>query len=167
MIMLCPVQEKGNAEMLLSYCARTLDPDTQVILERHMEMCPACRRFAAEQQAIWEALASWQPEPVSANFDQRMYARIEAEAGTPWWQRMIPSGMHLSWRPTLSIAAACVTVLAVFLFRAPGRTTGYPPAVRIEMVDVEQAERTAEDLDMLQQFNVTLTKAEPKRAESL
>jgi anti-sigma factor RsiW len=161
------VQEKGNAEILLSYCARTLDSDTQVILERHMATCPACRQFAAEQQAIWEALASWQPEPVSTNFDERLYARIESEAGAPWWRRLIPSGMHLSWRPTLSIAAACVTLVAVFLFRAPDRPAGYPPAVRTEMVDVEQAERTAEDLDMLQQFNVTLTQAEPKRAESL
>ena len=165
--MLCPIQDKGNAELLLAYCARTLDPDTQVVLERHMETCPECRRFAAEQQMVWEALDSWKPEPVSPDFDRRLYARIEEQSSKHWWQKLAPAGMHLAWRPALSIAAAGVAMLAVFLLRAPNVPGTYSQPNKVEFVDVEQAESTLEDMDMLQQFNFGATKSEANGTEAL
>jgi anti-sigma factor RsiW len=165
--MLCPIQEKGNAEVLLAYCARALDPGTQAVLERHIEACPECRRFAAEQRMVWEALDSWKAEPVSADFDRRLYARIEEESSSRWWQRIVPAGMHLSWRPALSVAAACVTLVAVFLLRAPDMPGVRPQPAKVETVDVEQAERTLEDMEMLRQFSLGTPGAEVKSAETL
>ena len=74
--MKCPIEIHENAELLLAYCARKLDPETQTILERHLAVCPACRDFKAGQEAVWQALDSWEAVPVSADFDRRLYRRI-------------------------------------------------------------------------------------------
>lgn len=152
--MRCPLQDRVNAHVLLMYGSRPLDPETKEILERHMVECAACRQFVREQHALWMALDEWTPKPVSQDFDTRLYARIAAEQRVPWWKRWaIPSG-SFSWRPALSLAAACLTVVAVFLLQAPGapevRNRG-----RMETVDVEQVERVLEDMDMLRQLTLT------------
>jgi hypothetical protein len=67
----------------------------------------------------------------------------------------------------LSVAAACVTIVAVFLLRAPELKNVHPQPVRTEVVDVEQAERTLEDMDMLRQFNFANPRAEATGSESL
>ena len=86
----CPIETKDNAELLLAYCARKLDPETQTILERHVAVCPACREFQAGQQAVWQALDAWEAMPVSTDFDRRLYRRIEADqAHASWWSRLL------------------------------------------------------------------------------
>ena len=71
--MICPLDDGENAQQLLDYCTRKLDRPTAEILEKHMAICPACREFAAQQRAVWEALDGWEAEPVSADFDRRLY----------------------------------------------------------------------------------------------
>src|SRR5579863_10126731 len=87
--MRCPIETEENAEVLLAYCARRLDPEVAAILEGHMKVCPACRSFQESQQVVWESLDSWEALPVSAEFDRKLYQRIEAEGRSSWWQRLV------------------------------------------------------------------------------
>ncbi len=166
--MRCPVQDKENAEVLLAYCARTLEPDTLSALERHMASCPECSAFAEQQQALWSALDSWQPEPVSSDFDNRLYRRIAQLDARPLWRRLAPADWQVAWRPALSLATIGITLLAVFMLRAPRLHDSQAYAPRTEMVDVEQVELTLEDMEMLRQLNsVVVANPETEGSNSL
>lgn len=149
--MLCPVQSRDNAGILLAYANRTLDPDTAAVLERHMESCTECRRAAEAQRAVWKALDEWESEEIAEDFDRRLYRRIEAEQDTGWHRLMRPF-RPVSWKPAMSLAAAGVTLLAVFLLQAPNRMTA--PGGRSESVEAEQVERSLDDIEMLRQIEV-------------
>ena len=95
----CPLETRDNAQLLLDYCTRKLEPESVAILERHMALCSACREFAGRQRAVWDALDSWEAAPVSPDFDSRLYRRIEDRV--PWWEILRrPSGRR-------SYGAAC------------------------------------------------------------
>lgn len=156
--MRCPIESQEDAAVLLDYCARTLDAATAALLERHIEICPACQTFQQEQQAVWRALDDWETSRVSPDFDRRLYRRIEAEAATPWWTRM-GSLSWVSWKPAVPLAAICLTLVAAAIFDSPAElpspdTRGQ---VRVETVQVDQMERTLEDLEMLSQFDLVTT----------
>src|ERR1035438_3982547 len=76
-----------NADLLLEFAAGRLDEEARMRLERHTEVCPACREFASGQRAVWEALDAWESAPVSPDFDRRLYGRIEREVS--WWDRIL------------------------------------------------------------------------------
>ncbi len=147
--MFCPIQSKDNAEVLLAYTNRALDPDTMAVLERHMESCPDCRHVAETQRAVWAALDAWDAMPVSSDFDTRLYQRIAEEGRTGWWRRVFRPMLPLSWKPIMPVAAACMTLLAIFLIRAPDQTNSMPAARTETALDAEQVERSLEDLEML------------------
>ncbi len=151
----CPIQSRENADLLLAYCARKLEPRTAAILERHMESCPDCRAFGDEQRAVWAALDRWDAQPVSTVFDRRLYQRIEAEEHRGWWDRAVRPWLPRDWRPAFPLAAASVLVAAVLLFRSPG-PVGFPEANQAEVLDMdlERVERTLDDLEMLRQLNL-------------
>lgn len=166
----CPLLAQENAELLLAYCARKLDSESQIILERHMEHCDACREFGEAQKLVWRALDAWEASPVSMDFDRRLYRRIEGEQQRGWLGRLFspvtPASLPPIFRPALPLAAACVTLVAMFLIHAP--TQGdLSQQVRTEKVDVEKVESALEDLDMLQQFSVVSTAAEEEPVQSL
>ena len=48
----CPLETRDNAQLLLDYCARKLEPESVAILERHIALCSACREFASRQRAV-------------------------------------------------------------------------------------------------------------------
>ena len=137
-----------NAELLLDYCARRLDPERTAILDAHMSVCEACRRLRDGQQALWASLDQWEAAEVSADFDRRLYRRIEAEeSGLRWWQRVFV-------RPAIPLTATAGLALAVgFLLHHPANSPVSPDPVPAA-ADVEQVERTLEDLDMLRQLNL-------------
>src|SRR3954466_221456 len=108
--MKCPIETEENAEMLLDYCARKLNPESTAILERHIAICPACHQFADGQRALWNALDAWETTPVAADFDRRMYSRIAHEVS--WWHRLVRPFRPLSVRQGLPVAAACLVVIA-------------------------------------------------------
>src|SRR5574337_1028204 len=86
----CPLLSgEENAGLLLDYCNRKLAPELASVFERHMEHCPACRAFAESQMAVWSALDDFEAMPISEDFDQRLFARLEAEQQAPWWSRLL------------------------------------------------------------------------------
>ena len=153
--MRCPIETQENAELLLSYSARRLDPELIAVLEAHMERCPACREFRDGQRALWEALDEWEARPVSADFDRRLYRRIEEQDKMGWWAYVFGPLRPAFLRPALPLAAtACVVLVAGFLAVEPGRV---PPAVTADNQvarEAEQVERALDDLDMLRQFDL-------------
>jgi anti-sigma factor RsiW len=162
--MKCPMESHENAELLLAYCARRLDPETQTVLERHMTVCPACREFQAGQQAVWNALDAWEAMPVAADFNRRLYRRIaEEEARASWWSRLTRpfqpmfAGALVS-RGVPAAAAICLLVLAGVVLERPA-TVAVPDEVtadaRIESIQPDQVERTLDDMEMLRQLRIT------------
>ena len=153
--MRCPIETQENAELLLSYSARRLDPESTSILEAHMERCPACREFRDGQRALWEALDEWEARPVSPDFDRRLYRRIDEQDRMSWWAHIFGPLRPAFLRPALPLAAtACLVVVAGFLTVEPGRIAA-PVAVESQQVrEAEQVERALDDLEMLRQFDL-------------
>jgi len=158
--MKCPIETQDNAELLLDYCARKLDPETQAILERHLAVCPACREFQQGQNAVWQALDAWDAMPVSSDFDRRLYQRIEAEtARESWWSRLVRPFRPFFEAPLMSrsvplAAAACLLVLAGVILEQPNNVS-VSEEVAAEAIQPDQVERTLDDMEMLQQFRLT------------
>ncbi|HWR49809.1 MAG TPA: hypothetical protein VN428_01790, partial [Bryobacteraceae bacterium] len=85
--------------------------------------------------------------PVSDSFDRKLWARIAAEDGPRrWWRLPL-------WKPVLSVALACVLLLAVALIRQRSAEV-IPQQVQAEVMDAEHIERALDDVEMLRQFDV-------------
>ena len=161
--MRCPIETHGNAELLLDYCARKLNPELTAVLEAHMDICPSCREFRDGQRALWMALDQWEAAPVSPDFDRRLYRRIEREGRDGFWTRLFRPLQPVFFRPVAPLAAtACLLLAAGFLVQTPSLNLASledgPKAREVEQV--EQVERTLEDLEMLRQFNLAPPDAE-------
>lgn len=144
----CPIENNDSAE-LIGYCAKTLDPVREAELELHIKVCAACAAFTQAQRSVWEALDEWKPAPVSADFNARLYRRIEQEQRLSWWQRIVRPAVPYSWKPAFPLAVACILLAAAFLIRSPEAVVDSGSEARANKVDIEQVERTLEDLEML------------------
>jgi len=152
--MKCPIETRDNAEVLLDYCARKLDPDRAATLERHIRICPACREFADSQRAVWNALDAWEALPVSPDFDRRLYARIEREVS--WWDRLLRPFRPLLVRQGLPVAAgACLAIMAGILLDRSGDVPvgAEAQSVQVEAVPADQLENALDDMELLRDFN--------------
>ena len=68
------------------------------------------------------------------------------------------------------VAAACATVALAILIDIPGASRVTPPTepqARTEHVDIEQVERTLDDLNMLRQFAPVLQASDPAPRSSM
>lgn len=150
--MRCPIETPENAELLLAYCSRKLDPAPAAILDDHIEICPACREFARNQQAVWKALDAWEAAPVSSDFDRRLYQRIEQNVS--WWERIIRPVRPVLFTKGLPItAAAAVLIVAGVLLERP---SAIPPNSPAEMFAPEQVEQALEEMELIRQFGEIL-----------
>lgn len=152
----CPMQN-GNAEILLSYCARSLEPEQAAQIEQHLTACAECRAWAAEQQTVWAAMDAWEAEPISADFDAALFARIASAEPSSTWERwtapvrqFFQGGM--SWRPVWPTVAVALTLVIALSIENPFRTEPAGQTVKLEAQEIEQAERALEDLEMLRQL---------------
>ncbi len=152
----CPMQS-GNAEILLSYCARSLEPEQVAQIELHLSACAECRAWATEQKTVWAAMDAWEAEPVSADFDAALFARIAAaEKPSAWerwsapWREILRGGM--GWRPVLSAGVVALTLVIALSIENPFRREPVGQTVKLEAQEIEQAERALEDLEMLRQL---------------
>ena len=150
--MKCPIETRESAELLLEYCARKLDPESTAILQRHIAICPACREFADGQRALWDALDTWESSPVSADFDRRMYSRIEKEVS--WWDLLVRPFRPLLVRQGLPVAAACLVVMAGVLLQRPAAAPRQDAeSAQVETVQPEQVEHALDAMEMLSEFS--------------
>jgi anti-sigma factor RsiW len=150
--MTCPTKT-NNAEILVDYCAGTLDPARVDEFVQHFQTCDGCRRAVEAQREVWGVLDGWTPPQVSPDFDARLYARIAREGAAPQWKRWLrgvlhPAGPHPFWKPAVGLAAACAVLAVGFLVRTPN-PVDTSKQIRADNVDIEQVEQTLADLDML------------------
>ena len=149
----CPAKSIQSSEILLDYCARTLDSSQTAELEKHLAECADCSRFVDAQRDVWLALEQWTPQPVSPGFDARLYARIAGEQAAPAWRTWLrrllqPPIPYALWKPAVPLAAACAVLAAGFFMHAPAPVDG-TTKLHAEKVDIEQVEKTLEDFDLL------------------
>ena len=115
-VMRCPLETRESTEILVAYSSRALNGDDMELLESHLQSCSACREFVREQRAVWEALDGWEAPPVAADFDRRVFERIERVVS--WWQRMRGRmGLLLVYRALPITAVAALVVVGVLLER--------------------------------------------------
>jgi len=152
--MTCQMKSRKRAELLVGYCAQTLPEAQAAEFESHLKSCEECKRLVAAQRASWKTLDDWTPAEIAPEFNARLYARIEAEQAESWWRRLLIHVTHpltplsFYWKPGVSLAAACAVLAVGLMVHIPN--LGNPTAeVHVNKVDIEQAEKTLEDLDML------------------
>jgi anti-sigma factor RsiW len=163
--MKCQIETQDHPELLLAYCSRNLDAERSVMLEEHMRGCPSCREYAAGQKAVWEALDKWEAAPVSADFDRRLYARIEKEVS--WWDLLMRPFRPVLYRQGVPIAATAFLVLvAGLVLQHPAGVPrpSAPESARVETMPADQVEHALDEMEMVREFNrlVRPDSAEPK-----
>jgi hypothetical protein len=150
--MKCPIQSGDRKDLLLSHAAGKLNPESAAAIERHAQSCAMCGDFLARQGALWSALDEWEARPAAADFDRRLYRRIEEHEQRSWWSRVCAPLL----RPAVPIAAtACLLVVAGLIGMGPDRVTPPAPVAGVgQAAEVELVESALEDLDMLRQFDL-------------
>lgn len=163
----CPLQLDGETGIFLKWMEGSLSPEESALLERHAGQCPACRSIMQEHQAVWSALDVWEPGEVSPDFNRNLYAAIDRERRLPWWKRALAWVSPLPVRPAVPLATSCLLLLAVLLFQSPVSPDFKTKQAGIyERVDVEQVDRSLDDLNLLRELHEEL-KLESAAAENL
>jgi len=153
--MKCPMEGREGNEVLLAYIGGRLDRPYSAMLEEHIQSCSGCREFTEGQASVWKALDAWEAEPVSTDFDRRLYVRIDREVSV--WDVILRPFRPLLVRQGLPIAAAAAVVLmAGFLMERPAGmlpVSTQPTSAAVERVAPDQAEQTLQDMEMMRELN--------------
>jgi anti-sigma factor RsiW len=152
--MRCPSEDRENAELLLAHASQKLDAERAAVLEQHIAHCPACREYAAAQFAVWDALEAWRAPEVSADFDRRLYKRIEREVS--WWDLLIrPFRPLFGARIVPVAAAACMLIAAGFLLQRPdgAPVIATPESAQVEPLPADQAASALQEMQIMQEFS--------------
>jgi hypothetical protein len=129
----------------------------------HLRECPECAAFASAQRSVSAALDLWEAPPVSADFDRRLYQRIEQEV--PWWDFLVRPFRPLAGPRWLPVAAAAGLMIAVGLWvERPGETPIVVPAsAQVQALPPEQAADALQEMQVMQEFsNLIHSDAEPR-----
>jgi hypothetical protein len=150
----CPLETRENAQLLLDYCTRKLEPESVAALERHIAICGDCREFARCQRAVWQALDTWEVAPVSTDFDNRLYRRIETEVS--WWDLLLRPFRPVTLRRSLpATVMACLLVMAGVILERPTVSPAPKPreVIQVDSVQPEQVERALDAMEILNEFS--------------
>jgi anti-sigma factor RsiW len=150
--MSCPIGSHEQQELLLAYFAGERNTPDAAALEKHLEVCEACRELVASQRAVWSALDEWRAPAASADFNRRLFARIEQEVS--WWDRLMRPFRPLWIRLTVPVAAAACLVIMVGI--ALDHRLSQPQPVSVEVGQPEQIEHALDDMQMLHDFNTAV-----------
>jgi hypothetical protein len=157
--MKCPIESR-DTEILLAYSAGKVGVESAPMVASHLEGCAACKQFVRSQSAVWDALEVWQARPVSADFNRRLYARIEKPSG--WFDRLMQPLHSMGLRIAVPVAASAAVVLMAGMLMQRSST---PPAVQhdtalIESIQPDQVEEAIAEMEALSQLS------RPARADS-
>jgi|SRR5579859_1208927 len=154
----CPIKTQESTDWLLDFVAGRLHGERAAELVRHVEACNDCANFVAAQRVVWNALDQWEPEPLSIDFDRRLYRSIEAArpaSGLAGMLRRIFGPLQPLWRPVVPLAAACLLIVAGVMLHAPQAVIApLDGTARVEKIEPEQVERTLDDMQMLRELVV-------------
>jgi hypothetical protein len=164
----CPLMSEDTFDVLLDYSAGKLDRIRSARLEQHKLVCAECSAFLAGQIDLWQTLDVWEPEQVAADFNRRLWQRIDGEAAAPWYRKLADALSMGMWKPAVPMAAAMVLVAAGFMLDHQGAR---PPAPAIEAassvsaLDADQVEKTLDDIQLLSQLDAST--AEPNSSKTM
>ena len=150
--MKCPFETADGPALLLSYSSGKLEGPNKTLLQAHVESCPACREFVQGQSSLWSTLDMWEAPQVSADFDRRLYERIEKQVS--WWELFLRP-FRPAFRHALPIAAAAgVLLTAVIILERPAAVpVNRHPSAQVEALQPDQMEHALAEVEMLDQFN--------------
>jgi anti-sigma factor RsiW len=152
--MKCPLETR-ETEVLLAYSSCKLDAAAGSLVASHVESCPACREFVQAQQVVWDALDAWEAAPVSADFDRRLFERIDRQVS--WFDRLVRPFQSFGLRRVIPIAASAGLVLMAGLLVQ--QTSVAPQAPRtdntaqMEAPPPEQLVLALDEMDALSQLS--------------
>jgi len=174
-MMTCPLKSESTVDVLLDYAAGKLDGVRLARLEQHLPSCAECSAFLVDQTELWQTLDVWEPEPVSMDFNRRLWQRIDAEAALPWYEKLADSLRTGAWKPALPLAAAVLLVTTAFMMdhqrslpatqsveTASGMSSG---SAILTPVDADQVEKTLNDIQLLGQLDASA--AEPNSSKTM
>lgn len=142
--MTCPIQNKRDEQILVEYCAGTLEAGGVRQIEGHISECAECTEWIASQSAVWSALDDFAAPAVTPDFNARLYQRIEREREGGRFRRF----WHAAWKPALVTVAAGLALAIGLGIRVP-HSGDIPTKASVENVDIYQVEHVLEDLDLL------------------
>jgi hypothetical protein len=129
---------------------RLLDGARPASLAEHIRDCPACSDFMAARESVDTALDLWEVPAVSADFDRRLYQRIECDVR--WWEFLRrPLRAAVATRG-LAITAAVVVMLAAGFWVERPSAFPAPQSATIEALPPDQAEHALQDMETMQDF---------------
>lgn len=158
--MTCPLLSEDTMYVLLDYSAGRLDQVRTASLTRHAASCEACAAFLGEQASLWQTLDEWEPQPVSMDFNRRLWARIDGLRTQPWSRRFSAAVRFGAWKPAIPLAAAVLVVAAGFVMDHRGGAPASPAAVAgsgVSVIEVDQVEKTLDDIQLLKQLDTAGT----------
>ena len=154
----CPLVREETTALLLNFAAGRLDGTRAGRVSRHALHCDACTEFIAGQTAVWSALEEWEMAPVSPSFNRRFWNRVAELDRAPWYTRFADA-LRFGWKPAIPVAAVVLVVAAGFLMDhrdiTPARRSASGNSVSI--MEVDQMERSLDDLQLLKQLDTTVT----------
>jgi hypothetical protein len=103
------------------------------------------REIEAAKRSVDDALDLWEAPPVSADFDRRLYRRIEQDV--PWWNFLVRP------RRLVPVGAAAAVVIAAGLWVGRPGVTPRPRSAAVEALRPDQAEDTLHEMEMFEEFN--------------
>ena len=137
----------------------------------YLAKSPECRAMYEQQEALWEALDLWEPIEPSAEFDQRLYQRIERSrengiaAAWGWPSRPLEwiTAARSSAGPSLAWTLAALLLVASGIVSYQPRSGPDGVAARaprlVEAEFVEQIDQTLDDIEMLADFEALVLEA--------
>jgi anti-sigma factor RsiW len=151
--MKCPIESR-EIEVLMDYSSGKLGAGEGPLLASHVESCPACHELVQAQGAVWDALDDWQAVPVSADFDRRLYQRIEQHV--TWFDRMLRPFQFAGLRQAFPIAASAGVVLMAGLLLQHSNVPPVAPqqnTAQMEALQPEQLEQALDEMEALSQLS--------------
>jgi hypothetical protein len=168
----CPLKSESTMDVLLDYSAGKLDRMRSASLERHMLLCAECSVFLAGQTDLWQTLDVWEPEPVSMDFNRRLWQRIDVEAAQPWYRKVGDFLRMGAWKPALPLTAAALLVATAFMMDHRGATpasqgveTASGMTAGVSPIDADQVEKALDDIQLLRQLDASA--AEPNSSKTM
>ena len=148
--MQCPVENVETAGVLLDYVACRLAPTRLSALERHVATCSRCAEFTLGHERVWQDLDRWEPPPVSRDFNQRLFRRIDQATAIPWYQGLFE--FRFGMKVAIPVVATCLLAVAGFVFEYSSGSRG-SGALYLDGSQADQLEAALDDLQLLRQLD--------------
>lgn len=134
-----------------------VDEQERLALAAWLERDPELLAIHEEQTALFAAMDAWgdDVEP-SADFDRRLWARIEAEEARPTWAQTLAS--WLSWPRAAWAGCAVAAGLAVMAWVSPQSQPEPAPVAKVALSGddaeyLQELDRALDDMEMLIEFD--------------